>query len=369
MAETQDKDQRTEEASPRRREEAREKGQVAVSSELVAALGLAAGLGAMVLGGGRLVTSLGALVADTAEALGPLARAELDVERSAGIVRRSLEAVAPGLALVVLPAIACAALAGYAQAGFRVAPKAIEPDPSKLDPIKGLGRLFGMRALVRTGLAGFKVLAIAATVSGIAWSRVEDVVRLGNGELGPLLLGLGNVALACTAGAMVTILAIGLVDLFFQRWQHGRDLRMTKQEVKDEHRLTEGDPHVRARVRQIQREMATRRMMAEVPKATVVVTNPTHFAVALRYERDAQGRALQDAPIVVAKGMDHVAQRIKQVAAEARVHLHEDVALARALYAQAEVGEEIPELLYAAVATVLGHVLRSRGEGVRAVPA
>lgn len=366
MAENQDKEQRTEQATPRRREEARDKGQVAVSTELTAAFGLAAGMAALLVGGGGLVHGLGGLIVESLGRLAPAARSEFGVEESAGIIRGSLESVAVALGMVVVPTAVCLALAGYAQVGFRVAPKAVEADLSKVDPIKGFQRLFSLRAVVRTGFAALKVLAITLTMGLIAWHQLGDVVRLGDGELGPLLVGLGRVALLCTAGALVTILAIGLIDLFFQRYQHEKDLRMTRQELKEEHRLTEGDPHVRSRVRQLQREMATRRMMSEVPKATVVVTNPTHYAVALKYERDAAGRALQSAPLVVAKGKGHVAQRIKQVAAEANVYLYEDVPLARSLYAEVELGREIPEELYAAVATVLGHVFRLQGEVVGA---
>jgi len=366
MAETQDKDQRTEEATPRRREEAREKGQVALSAEMTAAIGLVAGLGALLVGGGRLVGTLGDLVVETVGEMSPIGRTELSVPQAAGILRHSLESVVPSLAMVVLPAIACVALAAFVQVGFRIAPEAVEPDPSKIDPVKGMGRLFGMRSLMRTGLAGLKVLAISVVVAVIAWKHVPDVVRLGSGELGPLLLGLGHIALSCTTGALVTILLLGLIDLVFQRYQHEKDLRMTKQEVKDENRLTEGDPHVRARVRQLQREMATRRMMADVPKATVVVTNPTHFAVALKYERDESGRSTQRAPVVVAKGADHLAKRIREVATEAKVQLFEDPPLARALYAKVDVGREIPEELYTAVATVLGHVYRLQEGLVRA---
>src|SRR5262249_53520444 len=159
------------------------------------------------------------------------------------------------------------------------------------------------------------------------------------------------------AAAMGVILALALLDTLFQRLQHERDLRMTRAEVKEEHRLTEGDPHVRARIRAVQRELATRRMMADVPKATVVVTNPTHYAVALRSERQlAAGRA--GAPVVVAKGVDHLAQRIRSVALESGVPCHEDVPLARTLYARVKLGQEVPAELYAAVAAVLATVYR-----------
>ncbi|MCP3860357.1 MAG: EscU/YscU/HrcU family type III secretion system export apparatus switch protein, partial [Phycisphaeraceae bacterium] len=162
---------------------------------------------------------------------------------------------------------------------------------------------------------------------------------MGDNELRPLLVGIGIIAMRCVTGALIVIVALAFADLAYQRFQHGKDLRMTKKEIKEEHRLTDGDPHVKARVRQLQREMATRRMMDDVPDSTVVVTNPTHFAVALKYERNANGAGATSAPVVVAKGADHLAQKIKAVAAEAGVVLYEDVPLARALFAQAEIGE------------------------------
>src|SRR6185503_1902075 len=157
------------------------------------------------------------------------------------------------------------------------------------------------------------------------------------------------VALRTTVAALAVILLLAVLDALFQRRQYEGDLRMTRAEVKEEHRLTEGDPHVRARIRSVQRELAMRRMMEDVPKATVVVTNPTHFAVALRYEREDGAR---HAPLVVAKGVDHLAERIKEVARAHGVACHEDVPLARALHARVRIGQEIPEELYAAVAAV-----------------
>jgi flagellar biosynthetic protein FlhB len=159
------------------------------------------------------------------------------------------------------------------------------------------------------------------------------------------------------------VATIALGDFVYQRWQHENELKMTKHEIKDELKRAEGDPHVKARVRQIQRELARRRMMSEVPKATVVITNPTHYAVALRYDRDASPArgtnvSARRAPYVVAKGADLVAERIKQVAREADVTCYEDVALARALHAGVEIGQEIPEELYQAVASVLAYVYR-----------
>ncbi len=364
MADTSDREQRTEDATPRRREEAREKGQVAISTELASALGLAAGVGALALGGAHLAR----VVADELEhgiaALAGMGLTDLGVPESSALLKESILGVLGALCMVILPTVAVCALTGYLQVGLRFAPKAIEVDPGKLDPSKGLQRLFSMRALVRTGLSLGKVTLITAAAASVAWLHVDRIAHVGTNELGPLLAALGVVGLRTAAAALAVILALAMLDALFQRLQHERDLRMTPAEVKEEHRLTEGDPHVRARIRAVQREFAMRRMMADVPKATVVVTNPTHVAVALSYERvgDDGRRA---APVVVAKGVDHLAERIKEVARANGVACHEDVPLARALYARVRIGQEIPAELYAAVAAVLATVYRLEGAPAR----
>jgi len=358
MAEYDDREQRTEEATPRRREEARERGQVALSTELVAALGLSAGVGALALGGAGLVR---VLARELQQGIGSLPSAglqELSAPSSAALMRGSILAVLGTLCAVILPTLLVTALAGFAQVGLRFAPKALEMEPSKLDPTRGLQRILGLRALVRTGLSTAKILLIALVASWVAWLHVGEIARVGTNELGPLLAAVGVVTLRVVGSALAVILALAVVDALFQRLQNERDLRMTRAEVREEQRMTEGDPHVRARIRSIQRELATRRMMADVPRATVVVTNPTHYAVALRYEREGQGAR---APRVVAKGVDHLAQKIKELAARHAVRCHEDVPLARALYARVAIGQEIPEELYAAVAAVLASVYRLQG--------
>jgi len=366
VAENEDKEQKTEEATPRRREEAREKGQVAMSSEFMAAIGLGIGIVVLAFAGRHLATAVGQLIVNTLSILPATGTAELSVPASAGLIRGAFTSVLGALVAVTLPAIVLTALTGYGQVGFRFTPKAVELDPSKISVIKGFGRLFSMRSLVRTAMAAAKVCTIGATVWIIAWHHIPEITRIADCELGPLLAGIGHITLRCIAGALIVILALALVDLAFQRYQHGKDLRMTRQEVKEEHRLTDGDPHVRARIRQLQREMSLRRMMDDVPDATVVVTNPEHYAVALRYDRDDGSEDKSTAPVVTAKGADHLAQQIKKVALAADVTLYEDVPLARALYSQCEIGDEIPESLYGAVAAVLGYVYRLRGMVARA---
>jgi len=361
MADHQEKDQKTEEATPRRQDEARNRGQVAISTELIAAVSLVVGLGSLVLGGSALMQAIGGNAVDVIWVLGDLGTVDLDVSSAAALLEGSISSVLGVLALVTLPAVLLSGLIGYLQVGFRVAPEALQIEWNKVNPVSGWGRFFSLRSVVRTGMAAAKITLITAVVAIIAYAHVEDLARVGINELGPLLAAVGGILLRCCAGALAVILALSLIDMLYQRHQHSVDLRMTKKEVKEEAKMTEGDPHVRARIRRMQLELASRRMMADVPRATVVVTNPTHYAVALRYDREKPTTGRGQAPVVVAKGVDSLAQRIKAVAREAGVVCYEDVPLARALHAQCEVGDEIPEDLYAAVAAVLGYVYRLRG--------
>jgi len=367
MAESEH-DQRTEEATPRRREEAREKGQVPLSTELVAAVLLAGWVLGLRLYGPRLAAEVGELTAACLQNVGELGTGELDVAQCASLVLE-LGNLAGGVLLgLVAPLFLVGIGAGYAQIGFRVTPNALALDAGRIDPLKGLERLFGPRTLVRTGLALAKIALIAGAMLATAWGQLAHIAALGGGELGPVLLGIGHVVLRCAAGAIAAVLLLALLDFAFQKLQHARDLRMTKQEIKEELRSSEGDPHLRSRIRRVQREMASRRMMADVPRATVVVTNPTHYAVALRYEREE--REQKSAPRVVAKGVDRVALRIKELALEAGVLCYEDVPLARALHAQCEIGDQVPVALYEAVAGVLAYVYRVQGDpALRSKPA
>jgi flagellar biosynthetic protein FlhB len=360
VAENQEKEQKSEEATPRRRQEAREKGQVPLSMELLAALLLAGWMVAFAVYGSSLAEAAGGVLRSTLSSLGTLGTGELDLVDFVGVLNGAARASGSALAAFLLPLLLLGVLVGYGQIGFQITPKAVAFDGAKLDPIKGLGRLFSVRSVVRTSLALAKIVLIGAVMAIIAWTQIDEITRLDGLDVGPVLAGIGYVALRCVAGALVTIVALALIDVAFQRFQHGVDLRMTKQEVKDELKSTEGDPHLRGRIRRVQREMASRRMMADVPEATVVVTNPTHYAVALRYDDDE--RESRSAPRVVAKGVDFVAQRIKEIAHENDVICYEDVQLARALHAQCEIGDEIPLDLYQAVASVLAYVYGLQGD-------
>jgi len=361
MSDEPGKDEKTEEATPRHVEQAREKGQVAQSQELVAALMLCAGGLSLTFGGEAMANAVANLLRGSIHQLAGAADFDFSAESFAKQLEGTLGVVVLPMLGFVLPALAVGILVGYGQIGFRVAPKAVAPELAKLDPVKGAKRMFSLRAMVRTGMAFSKIVLIAGTMVILAWIHVPDIIQLAGSPLGPLLVGMAHIAIRCATGALLVILALALFDFAYQRYQHGADLRMTKQQVKEEHKSTEGDPQIKARVRQMQREMARRRMMADVPKATVVVTNPTHFAIALRYAHGADGEPETSAPVVVAKGVDQVAQRIKAVAREAGVMLYEDVTLARTMYPEVEIGQVIPEDLYQAVAVVIRYVQSVRG--------
>jgi flagellar biosynthetic protein FlhB len=365
MAEDIPKEEKTEEATPRRRQESREKGNAPFSSELTAGAMLV-GIGiTLLVGGASFAETGGRLVVGMLEAAGELAYEDFDPEQIARLLQGRARAVLPGFLALILPVFVIGLVVGYGQIGFQLAPKAIAPDPTRLDPIKGLGRMFSMSSVVRLLQAMSKIGLIVLSMGIAAWTDMHKLDVLAGGDLRTTLVAVGSVIAKAAAAALITIVLIALTDLLWQRRKHETEMRMTKQEVKEEFKEIEGDPHVRSRIRTIQREMARRRMMADVPKATVVVTNPTHYAVALLYDRSQEGER-PPAPRVVAKGLDLVAENIKQVAREAGVPVYEAPPLARALHARVEIGDEIPEELFQAVAGVLAYVYRLQGEAVPA---
>ena len=357
MAEDSDLE-KTESATPKRLEKAREEGQVARSRELATFALLSAGfLGAWGMSatiGGHLQAMLrGAFTFGHADAF--------DTSRmlaGAGVAaREGLLALLPVLALTGVAAL----LAPMALGGWLLSSKALEPKFSRLNPITGLGRIFSVTGPIQLGMALAKTLVIGG-IGGLAiWQRRHEILGLSMQPASRAFAdGLHLVAVACAMTVAGTFVVAAL-DVPYQLWQYHRKLRMTKEEVKREMRENEGDPHVKGRIRQQQRAMARRRMMSEVPKADVVVTNPTHFAVALKYA-DGEMRA----PKVIAKGVNLVAARIREIAAEHNVPLLEAPPLARALYHNVDLNREIPGPLYGAVAEVLAWVYqlkRFRAEG------
>ncbi len=348
MAENSSAEERTEQPTPKRLKEAKEKGQVPRSRELNTLAVLLASAAALLLLGEHMIGSLLGImrhgfslergaVTDPARLTGFLA----------GSVGEGLLAIAPllGLLLVV------AALSPLALGGWTFSTKAVAFKLEKLDPIKGMGRIFSLKGLMELGKTLAKFLLVAVASAMILWSQVGELQSLTQEPVNRALAHAGTICLWAFLLISSVLVLVAAVDVPFQLWQHNKQLRMTHKEIKDEHKETEGSPEVKGRIRAIQREMAQRRMMQEVPTADVVVTNPTHYAVALRYEREGDG-----APRVVAKGADLIAQQIRTIAEAHGVAVVSAPPLARALYALVEIDQEIPAELYVAVAHVLAYV-------------
>ncbi|WP_457595861.1 flagellar biosynthesis protein FlhB [Hydrogenimonas sp.] len=261
--------------------------------------------------------------------------------------------------LMVLPLAVPVAIAGmgaaWAQYGFLFTTKPLTPDLTKIDPIKGAKNLFSLKKLVE----GFKITVKVGAVFGVAFwvflSFIQELTSVSHAPLAQQIAWLADRAMVLAAVMLVLLMVLALADLLFVRYNYFKGLRMSKQEIKDEMKQLEGNPEIKAKIRQIQMEMARRRMLAEVPTADVVITNPTHYAVALRYEREEGG-----APKVVAKGADLIALKIREIAREHGVQIVENPPLARELYRSVEVDREIPERFYQAVAEVLAFVYRSK---------
>ncbi|MBM3975656.1 MAG: EscU/YscU/HrcU family type III secretion system export apparatus switch protein [Planctomycetes bacterium] len=354
----EDRDQRTEEATPRRLHEARQSGKAPYSQEFAAAIAALAGMVSILLCGPRLIEALGRLLGRFIERLQYSASTEWGPNDAVALVLECLFGIGLALMAVIGPILAASAFAAWGQVGFVIAGESVGINPARLDPSANLSKVFSLRSLTKLSFGFAHLFVIGAVGTYVLWRGMPAIIATSGGEVGPFLVALGALAWKLGLWVLGTGLALALFDVFYQRWQHAKDLRMTKDEVKREHKSSEGDPHVKARIRQIQREVSRRRMMQDVPKATVVVTNPTHVAVALSYPRGENGEPLFAAPRVVAKGFDLVAERIKGVAVVAGVPLHEDVRLARALHRRVEIGSEVPEDLYTAVAEVLNYVYR-----------
>jgi len=261
-------------------------------------------------------------------------------------------AMALPLALLVLVALG----AGLVQNGLVFAPKSMEPKPEKISPLAGLKRMFSARSLAEFVKGLLKIGIVAALGIVLVMPEFSRLDILPTLPIGQILDEINYLVLRLFTGIIAVLFVIAIADLVFQRYQHRKQLRMTRQEVREEHKQQEGDPHVKARLRQIRTERARQRMMQAVPEADVVVTNPTHYAVALKYEPDEM-----EAPRVVAKGQDHLAQKIRELAEEHAISIVENKPLARALFAAVEVGDEVPPEHYKAVAQIISYVFNLKG--------
>jgi flagellar biosynthesis protein FlhB len=344
--------ERTEQPSSKRLEEARKQGQVPRSTELNAAAVLLLAGGGLHFMGARLGTQLHDLMRSGLS----LSREEaVDETRALGIfaneVLHALIACAPLLGLTLVAAL----LAPIAIGGWNLSFEALAPKFEKLDPAAGLARIFSPRSVVELAKALAKFLFIAPVAAWLLWSHTGELMGLGAEPLDSALTHAATLAGHSFLVLAGTLGLIAAIDVPIQLWQHNQKLKMSRQELKEEAKESDGSPEMKGRIRRAQQELARRRMMQEVPKANVIVTNPTHFAVALQYDEKRMR-----APIVVAKGADLIAARIREVATEHNVPIFEAPPLARALHRHVDLGGEIPSNLYVAVAQVLTYIYQMK---------
>jgi flagellar biosynthetic protein FlhB len=347
-----DGQERTEEATPKRQREAKEKGQIARSRELTTLVMLLIAGAAMMVMGDQMVSS----ILTAMESGFQVQRTEIfDPFYPVRAFQRLVTEVFISLSPFFIVTIIVALLAPAAIGGWSFSAQAIAFKWDKLDPIKGLKRVLGPQGFMELfkALAKFSLIFVATVLA--LWAMVDEFLGLGNEPIEQGLAHAGHLVLWVFILASSALFVVAAIDVPFQIWNHNKQLRMTRQEVKDEFKDTEGKPEVKRRVREVQMEMSRRRMMAEVPKADVIVTNPTHYSVALKYDQSEM-----EAPMVIAKGADLIALEIRRVARDANVPIMESPALARSIFHTTELNEEIPAGLYKAVAMILAHVFQLR---------
>lgn len=342
--------EKTEEPTPRRLEKAKEEGQVPRSKELNTTFVLMVGTGGLLIFGGQ----IGLAIKNIMYSSFSLPReAIFDTHQMALYLANATIEASKVLAPIMIMLFIASIAGSIALGGWLLSAKAAAPKFSRMNPIKGLQRMFSLKSLMELAKAIGKVSIIMFFAVLILQMQTPELLGLTNEGTVPamehaaLILGWAFFFLSCT------LIIIAMVDVPFQIYEHTKNLKMTKQEIKDEFKDTEGKPEVKSKIRQLQMEMAQRRMMQDVPQADVVITNPTHYSVALRYKPDQD-----DAPILLAKGNDEVAMKIREIAREHDIEIVSAPPLARSIYYHSEIGQEIPSGLYMAVAQVLAYVFQ-----------
>ena len=349
MAES-DGQERTEEATPRRRQQAKEKGQVARSKELASVAVLVMGAVSLMWFGESLAKGLMVVM----KRLFSLSREEVfNLSKLFDIALGALTHLIGPLLLILVTLFVSAVIGAIGLGGISFSAQAAMPKFNKMNPLSGFKRMFGMQSWVELLKSILKVTLVAGVAFYLIEASKQDLFELATDSFPSNIFHALSILLNFILMISCSLLVVVAIDIPFQIWQHANQLKMTKQEVKDEYKDTEGKPEVKGRIRMLQREAAQRRMMADVPQADVIVTNPEHFSVALRYKQNTD-----KAPVVVAKGVDHIAMKIREVAREHDIAIVPAPPLARALYHTTELEQEIPDGLFVAVAQILAYVFQ-----------
>lgn len=345
--------EKTEKATPKRRAEARKKGQVAQSRDISSVAVLFCALGFFFITGSWMFWRLSDVMRGIFQNIGTL-----DLQGSSAqaffleISEKVFEVLMPLMLIILIAGIA----ANVLQFGFMFTVESLSFKLSKLNPVSGIKRLFSLKSLVELLKSLFKIVVVAGIAYLTMKGEIENIPSLINISVGEILSYLGEISFKICFFTCLALVFLAALDYAYQRWEYEKQLKMTKQEVRDELKQTEGDPAIKARIRNVQREMAQRRMMEEVPGADVVITNPTSLAIALKYDTQ-----IMMAPRVVAKGAGVIAENIKKIAEENSIPIVEDKPLAQTLFKAVEIGEYIPVELYRAVAEILAYVYRLKG--------
>ncbi len=345
--------EKTEKATPKKKLDARKKGQVAKSAELSPAF--------IILIVFSLIFLFGSTIGEGLEQLFVLSLTEfsaweVNIENVQVMVLQLLWICAKFMLPIFGAVLLVALITNYVQVGFLVTGEPLKMKLERLDPIKGFKRIFSMRALVELVKSLLKISIVSVVVAVVLLGEKERLLLLSKYSIAEMLRFVGGLTLKLGIYVAILLVILAVFDYMYQRYEHNKNLRMSKQDIKDEYKNIEGDPLIKSKIRERQKQMAMRRMMQEVPNADVVITNPTHFSIALKYEAGKMS-----APVVLAKGQDYVALKIREVATANGIMLIENKPLARALYHRVEIGESIPEDLFKAVAEVLAYVYRLKG--------
>ncbi|WP_299090108.1 flagellar biosynthesis protein FlhB [uncultured Metabacillus sp.] len=344
--------EKTEKATPRKKQDARKKGQVAKSADFNTALSLLAVFLSFLFIGAFMRDRILLMMKGTFQDYLLLELTDQNVHDF--LLTMSYQAV-----IILAPIMAIALVAGilgnYLQVGFLFSTEVLQMKLNKLDPIEGFKRIYSIRAIVELCKSLLKISFVGFVTFAVIWFDMDNILRLSQLAIEQSFLFISTLTVKMGLFASAALLFLSFLDYLYQRYDHEKNLRMSKQDIKDEYKKSEGDPLIKSKIKQRQREMAMRRMMQDVPTADVVITNPTHYAIALKYDESKM-----DAPFVVAMGVDLIAQKIKEIAQSNDIMLVENRPLARALYEQVEIGQAIPEEFFQAVAEIIAYVYQAK---------
>lgn len=346
--------EKSESATPKKREDARKKGQVAKSAELSGAVVLLSALLTLTMFGGYMKEKFMKLFMDVFQNRMMM---EVTPENISGMFNQYGVQILILLAPLLGIAFVLALVANIAQVGFMANGQGLTPKFSKIDPIKGFKNIFSMRSFVEFLKSILKLLLIAYLVYSTLWGQIRNFASLSHVSAEGAYRFASKLTMSLSIKIAATLFILAIFDYIYQKYEYEKSIKMSKQDIKDEYKKMEGDPLIKGKIRERQRRMAMQRMMQEVPKADVIITNPTHFAVALKYDGSKM-----EAPQIIAKGQDYVALRIRELAKEHGIVTMENKPLARALFQRTEIGDVVPADLFQAVAEVLAYVYKLKGK-------